>query len=154
MPPFSFLRNITNLPTYPINQQSNLLQQNESPQNCSTVKHTIPMTGLTPVNTTLQYPTRTPTQPIQRPSIAPPPSPTLSHQEINITGSYHIQSDKENPNDIRHAPNVSTPNLTDHGQPANNLITQSNLNIRTFQYAWRVPLFIVLRTTRGHYFEL
>ncbi|KAF8643517.1 hypothetical protein AX16_008992 [Volvariella volvacea WC 439] len=137
MPPFSFLRNITNLPTYPINQQSNLLQQDEPPQNHSTIERPTHSTSLTPVNTTLQYPTRTPTpiQLIQRHNITSLPSPTLSHREINFTKPYHVQSDEEDPNNIRNSPDIPTPNSTSHSQPTDDLITQSDLDIGSFQYA-------------------
>ncbi|KAF8642430.1 hypothetical protein AX16_009506 [Volvariella volvacea WC 439] len=148
--------NITNLPTYPITRNSNLLLQNELPWNCSSAEQPIILTGSSPVDYTLQYPTHsnTPYQSIQGRSITPLPSPTLSTRGILTTSLYYVNSDKEDPNDIRYSPVVTTANPTHHGDLTNNIITQSDLDIRDFEYAWRVPPHIVLRTTRGCYFEL
>ncbi|KAF8641668.1 hypothetical protein AX16_009849 [Volvariella volvacea WC 439] len=153
MPIFS---NITNLPTYPINRNSNPLLQNELPQNCSSAEQQNIPTGSSPIDYTLQYPIcpNIPYQPIRGRSIAPPPFPTLLTKGIPITGPYHVDSDEEDPNDIRYSPVVPTTNPTRHSDFAKDVITQSNLDIRDFEYAWRVPPHIVLRTTRGHYFEL
>ncbi|KAF8660623.1 hypothetical protein AX16_001580 [Volvariella volvacea WC 439] len=151
-----FFSNVTNLPTYPLNQNSNPLLQNELPQNCSSAEQQNIAPGSSPIDDTLQYPTRPNTSypPIQGCSVAPPPSPTLSIRGFPPAGPYHVDNDEEDPNDIKYSPAVSTTNLTCHDHIAEDIITQSDLDIGTFQYAWRVPLYIVLRTTRGRYFKL
>ncbi|KAF8662349.1 hypothetical protein AX16_001184 [Volvariella volvacea WC 439] len=153
MPLFS---NITNLPTYPLNRNSNPLLQNEPPWNRSSAKLQNIAPGSSPIDYTLQYPTRstTPHPPIRGCSVAPPPSPTLSIRGFPPVGPYHVDNDKEDPNDIRYSPGVPTTNQTHHGDITEDVITQSDLDIRDFEYAWRVPPHIVLRTTRRRYFEL
>ncbi|KAF8638697.1 hypothetical protein AX16_010465 [Volvariella volvacea WC 439] len=136
MPIFS---NITNLPTYPLDRNSNPLLQNELPWNCSSAKQQNIPPGSSPIDYTIQYPTHpnTPRQPIQGCSIAPPPFPTLLTRGIPTTGPYHVDSDEENPNDIRYSPAVPSTNLTCHGDFAEDVITQSDLDIGDFEYAWR-----------------
>ncbi|KAF8643311.1 hypothetical protein AX16_009104 [Volvariella volvacea WC 439] len=153
MPIFS---NITNLPTYSLNRNSNPLLQNEPPRNRSSAEQQNIAPGSSPINDTLQYPTHsnTPYPPIRGCSVAPPPSPTLSIRGFPPAGPYHVNNDEEDPNDIRYSPVVPTTNPTRHSSIAEDVITQSDLDIGTFQYAWRVPPYIVLRTTRGHYFKL
>ncbi|KAF8639609.1 hypothetical protein AX16_010261 [Volvariella volvacea WC 439] len=133
MPIFS---NITNLPTYLITRTSNPLLQNEPSRNYSTAKQPTISTRTTPVDVTLQYPTRpnTPFQPIRGHSITPPPSPTLSTRGINYTGPYHVDSDEKDPNDIKYSPAVTTTNPTRHSDLTEDVITQSNLDIGNFEF--------------------
>ncbi|KAF8658403.1 hypothetical protein AX16_001989 [Volvariella volvacea WC 439] len=153
MPIFS---NITNLPTYPITRTSNPLLQNELPQNHSSAKQQNIPPGSSLIDYTLQYPTcpNTPYPPIQGRSVASPPSPTLLIRGFSPTSPYHVDTDEEDPNDIRYSPAITPTNPTRHGNLTEDIITQSNLDIGTFQYAWRVPPYIVLRTTKGRYFKL
>ncbi|KAF8656708.1 hypothetical protein AX16_002448 [Volvariella volvacea WC 439] len=153
MPIFS---NITNLPTYPITRNSNPLLQNEPPRNRSSAEQQNISPGSSPIDDTLQYPTRpnTPYPPIRGRSVAPPPSPTLSIRGFPPAGPYHVDNNEEDPNDIRYSPGVPTTNQTRHGNIAEDVIAQSDLDIGSFEYAWRVSPHIVLRTTRGRYFEL
>ncbi|KAF8641413.1 hypothetical protein AX16_009984 [Volvariella volvacea WC 439] len=143
MPIFS---NITNLPTYPLNRNSNPLLQNELPQNRSNAEQQNIPPGSSPIDYTLQYLTRpnTPHPPIRGHSVAPPPSPTLSIRGFPPASPYHVDNDEEDPNDIRYSPGVPTTNQARHGDITKDIIAQSDLDIGTFQYAWRVPPYIEL----------